>query len=496
MQMTPWFVAIDLALLSLAVVGGGMLDWSRIALGYCVGLGTATLTLVATQLVTPRHPLVVKLVERRPPIRAMSKALILVWIMNHRQNIWNAIQRVAFVCQNLNWEEFLIFFPWRKAGIGCLYGVALAGPLIHLGAIQRLIRVSYTHGLSLAMDVNDFQRSVSNIENAGTSPLSESEMKQRLLWRWKRVWREPQRVLVTINDYRERFWYWLLFSGSVAEKLRIVEQEGRRREEASTSKLKILQRVAEDLKRNPDAPFPDRTKWKQNAMTALAERHQKDYDSWKKLDDTAKRGSTGDPLGIALQQALGIGLGFNFDHMNQDSDIPLTRRLQARAAKSAIKRVQELYDASKVTKELETITDPLQRDIRASEMRKAVENEITIMAERLSNLIPTDLSLPFPSDAKLFQFNTIDNYQRTSDNEFVLSTPFEKSPTIENLRKIIREQSCQNTPDYLDPWANESGGEKDDEFIEEWIRNRENLQTSSDPNHDQDGETEIETFLA
>lgn len=488
-HMLPWFVAIDSAILFATVFGSGMLYWSHIGLGYSVGLGTAALAAVTTQLMTPRHPILVQLVERRPPIRAMIKAFLLVWIMNRRQNIWTAIQRTVFVFQNLNWEEYLIFFPWRKLWTGSIFGIALAGPIIHLGAMKRLFRVSYTHGLSLAMDMNDFQRSLSTNEN-------DSAIKRQLLWRWKLVWRDPRRILVTINEYRERFWYWFLFSGSVAEKLRIVEQEGRKHEEAASNKLKILQRVAEDRKRNPDAPLPDRTKWKQNAMNALAERHQKDYESWKKMGDTANRQNTGDPLGIALQQALGIGLGFNFDHMNKDSEIPLTRRLQARAAKSAIKRVQELYDADKASKELDSITDPLQREIRASELRKTVDNEVAFLAERLSNLIPTDLSLPFPSDAKLYQFNNMDMYQRTSDNEFVLSTPFERSPTIENLRKSIRERSFQDVPDYLDPWANESSDKTDDEFIKEWLKHSEKPKTSSHLNSDQDDEKEIETYLA
>jgi hypothetical protein len=87
-------------------------------------------------------------------------------------------------------------------------------------------------------------------------------------------------------------------------------------------------------------------------------------------------------------------------------------------------------------------------------------------------------------------------YQRTSDNEFVLSTPFERSPTIENLRKSIRERSFQDVPDYLDPWANESSDKTDDEFIKEWLKHSEKPKTTSHLNSDQDDEKEIETYLA
>jgi hypothetical protein len=70
-----------------------------------------------------------------------------------------------------------------------------------------------------------------------------------------------------------------------------------------------IQRSTKDLEENVrqlDKLDPmDSTRWKQDAMDNLAREHQRDYDNE----------SYKDPLGVAIQQTFGIGLGFADGHM-------------------------------------------------------------------------------------------------------------------------------------------------------------------------------------
>ena len=72
--------------------------------------------------------------------------------------------------------------------------------------------------------------------------------------------------------------FWLLLSGSVQEKMR-KEIETKRKTEFYSLGQHVLERVAIDLKRFPDAPKPNAEKWKENAMENLRIQHQNDYDN-------------------------------------------------------------------------------------------------------------------------------------------------------------------------------------------------------------------------
>jgi predicted nuclease with TOPRIM domain len=100
-------------------------------------------------------------------------------------------------------------------------------------------------------------------------------------------------------------------------------------------------------------------------------------------------------LGVAVYKAFGIGLGYNFDHMSElgEGEEPTPRRLQARAAKSAVRRYNELNDAEKnlVTKMNES-KDPNEREHYQKlleKSKKKFDKEIKYLAGRLKELIPT-----------------------------------------------------------------------------------------------------------
>lgn len=184
-------------------------------------------------------------------------------------------------------------------------------------------------------------------------------------------------------------------------------------------------------------------------------------------------------MGVAVHQTFGIGLGFNFDHMSKPNEEEglSTRRLQARAAKSAIKRAQEIYDASAALSELDDIDDAKERRRRAAEMRKKADDEIKYLADRLSELIPTDLSLDDRKHTRIQQYAPTD-YVRTSSKEYAVRSPRVQSDAITNL---LRPEPSDDDVDYLNP-----AGVKlqDDEFVDEWIKRNQSGKSDVDDDDD------------
>ena len=179
-----------------------------------------------------------------------------------------------------------------------------------------------------------------------------------------------------------------------------------------------------------------------------------------------------------------------------DLELPSTRRLQARAAKSAIKRVQEIYDTESATAELDKIADPLDRDKRATELRRAADEEIKLLAQRFSELIPTDLCLDTGGGTKIEQYDS-SSFIRTSANEYVMpSARGERSSTIENLFKSHQgdpKSAAAYEIDYLHPMG-DSRDDTDDEFLEEWSKQYSAGGNSTVTEDDDQGNT-IKTFL-
>lgn len=137
---------------------------------------------------------------------------------------------------------------------------ATIGPLIYMDALQRIFVIVKGHDLSLALGTEEFERQIMDSKNVDG----------RTIFRWRFTWREPERVLSSIQRWSNQFTYWFLFGGSVRDKL------GKEFHARHLNELKqIRQTVWEGLK---DAPMPDRTKWKQAAMERLERKHKEDYE--------------------------------------------------------------------------------------------------------------------------------------------------------------------------------------------------------------------------
>ena len=537
-QLTRWTVATDLACLAATVAPSRF----HLGLGYGVGMASVGLVALAARWVTPvsarnnesddgddnnkKQWKRSRVAQWRPAVKFLASAAVVVWILSRSLYWISALAQAATTAKTLSVEELVVYFPWRKVLNGLGVAVALLGPVCHLYAFRKLVRVLYTHNLSLALGTEGFQEALREAENDDTASSDKKEPKRLMQWRYKLTWREPERIRVTLDRWRGEFWYWLFLKGSVQEKLS-KEAAGRFKSEVQSRGLTIWQRLAKERAQYPDAPLPDRTKWKENAMKRVAEWHQQDYDAntiirkkkalfcfnqWSRqtLHRSHKQTHTliatisfQDPLGIAVQQTFGIGLGFNFDHMSKDSDLSASRRLQTRAAKSAIKRAQEIYNAEAAREEVDRILDPADRDRRAAKRRQESDDEIQQMAKRLTELIPTDGCLAKPARIELYDAI---NFERISPNEYVMtqSPPVDiDSQALLNLLASRRNKTSTAAAyeiDYLNPMGNTTNSTGDDEFIEEWYNQHFLLQqqgrnsSSADENED-DQEDAVETFL-
>lgn len=354
--------------------------------------------------------------------------------------------------------------------------LAVAAPLALIVVRLRQLRIVHTHNLSLGrawddvgarpMPPQSFSSTTSNDNNDTATPTSVTSTHQ---WRYRYEWVEPRRIGSLLQGWRKKLGYYLFLSGSVDEKLRkdaSQRQSGYIKERG----LHILQRIDRDLEHRPEAFALGRDEWKQRAMEKMAEQHSKHYDL-KTFED---------PLGIIVNQVLGVGLGYSFDH---ESDLPAgvepsTRRLQARAAKSAIQRSQEIYNATSVRALLETIEDPAERDQTKARLRQDAEAEIQHLAKRLTELIPTDMNLDSPTTRYV-----VPDFKKKSNNEYVASEPLDYSPSLERLRAVSQmEIDDATTASLLQPVVDEAAPstsddlhqgdnlttKKDDEFVEAW----------------------------
>jgi len=290
-QLTRWTVATDLACLAATVAPS---RW-HLGLGYGLGMATVGLVALAARWVKPvsarynesdddnnkknqwKRSL---LAQWRPAVKFLASAATILWILGRRSQYWvSALGQAATTAKTLSVEELLLYFPWRKILNGLGVAVALLGPVCsHLHAFRKLVRVLYTHNLSLALGAEGFQEALREAESDDTVSSDKKESKRLIQWRYKLTWREPERIRVTLDRWRGAFWYWLFLKGSVQEKLS-KEAGGRFKREFQSRGLTIWERLAKEKAQYPDAPFPDRTEWKENAMKRVAEWHQQDYDA-------------------------------------------------------------------------------------------------------------------------------------------------------------------------------------------------------------------------
>lgn len=265
------------------------------------------------------------------------------------------------------------------------------------------------------------------------------EVESRYKWRHRLRWREPERIQAIMERTTGSWFYWLVIAGSVEDKLE-KESIAKLKEKNSAQGVKLWDMARADIESNPFAPVPDRDLWKKDAMANVAKFHQSDYD---------KKSFT-DPLGVAVQQRLGIGLRFMDDHTRRlkKEEKVSTRRLQARAGKSAVARANDLYrERNEITAGIvENVKDPVERQKQIDQVREKVEEEVAYLAQRLTELIPTEAD---PSDGPGLK---LQNYIPNSTMEvggqklkFIL--PSDRSNTVEALLRQFADKSGTTSAD-------------------------------------------------
>lgn len=236
-------------------------------------------------------------------------------------------------------------------------------PLAHLVAVSRIIQIVYGHDLPLTLTPDAYPAALGNND----------EMQRRMKWRLRFEWRRNRRLSIRVEmlTRTRTFLYWLFL---------------KRQADDTISDPSFFDTIREKKKeffesdRRDGRKRPNRDQRKENIMGNLARIHQADYER-----NGAKNAD--DPLGVAVQQVFGIGLSFLFDYTSplKEGQEPSPRRLQARAAKSAIRRLQVLNDAER---EFDEGPRSMSDDEAREKRRKAIEAEKEALAKRLTELIP------------------------------------------------------------------------------------------------------------
>ena len=147
-----------------------------------------------------------------------------------------------------------------------------------------------------------------------------------------------------------------------------------------------------------------------------------------------------------MYKELGIGLGFEFDHMSylNATQTPSARRLQARAAKSAVRRAQVIRsNFTRAREELDSIADPEARERRSLQLQRQADEEIRYLASRLSELVPTDLSLGVE------EADRIEQYSRRNPPRYDVQLPSQGSSIRGHtlLSQILHDENMRREGD-------------------------------------------------
>jgi len=333
------------------------------------------------------------------------------------EKVWQSLQMpISKVPRGVIMDALSRLVLWASVSF-----ISLIGPCIHIRSLAKRFRVGFMHDISLALDADEVQKAVND----------DSYLQSRRKWRYRLEWRDDEdtkRLAKVYQTWKDRLYYWLFHEGKPAEK--IAQMMAEEVEESSPLRQSLLQnRIPEEvssMKSMNISTYTPRDEWQKKAMKMLADKHQHDYD----------RKSFDDPLGVALHQSLGIGLGFNFDHDRplKKGEKPSLLRLQARAAKSAIRRAQELRNAKAAIEELNKISDPKEKNARKRELRRRSQGEIEFLAARMTELLPPPSASGYDEFRKISQFKRFQEkeYRRVSSRELVTVDPMDSAKSIEN----------------------------------------------------------------
>lgn len=152
---------------------------------------------------------------------------------------------------------------------------------------------------------------------------------------------------------------------------------------------------------------------------------------------------------------------------------PSVRRLQARAAKSAIRRVQEIYDVQSAREKLDRIEDPDERNRMARAVREETEIEVKYLANRLTKLVPNTYSSEFDDGLlEVQQLRDTRSYKRTSSHEFTIDSLEDTAAAS----KGVKIPSFDSRVDELDKSSSNRDliKEFDDDFLESYLEHLQN----------------------
>jgi hypothetical protein len=292
-------------------------------------------------------------------------SLAIIW---REQTLWLLKNASSFLAKKadlpLLFERLGRMFSFRPMLVPriFLWSHPIIRPLAHLIAVSRTLQIVYSHDLPLTLTPDAYAAALGNND----------EMKRRMKWRLRIGWRRNRRLSDSVELLRTNFRYWFFVEGRVSNMGR-----------EDTGDISTLIDLIESDRRNGRG-WTNRDQWKDEAMTNMAKIHQADYE---------RNGAVNaeDPLGVAIHQTFGIGLSFLFDHTSplKEGQEPSPRRLHARAAKSAIRRLRDLYDAeSEFDERPRTVADDVSRERRRIEIKEEKE----ALAKRLTELIPIEES--------------------------------------------------------------------------------------------------------
>jgi len=353
---------------------------------------------------------------------------------------------------------------WKTVGVGSLVSLSLLGPLIHLKAFSKIFQVEYTNDLPALSTEESYQRAIEE------RPSRASDM----AWRHTIRWRKPQRLKVSKGWIYHDIIYSCLFQGSALE--RIDDDRTEQIRKRVWSGRTIAERIERELENLPEGVLlnGDSEDWKTRAMDFQARKHESSY-STQTFED---------PLGVAIYKAFGIGLGYNFDHMSEpkEGQEPSPRRLQARAAKSALRRYNELNDAEQALIQTTNELDPKDRDDQTlTDTKQEFDDELEYLAGRLQELIPSRSTVEEFGlmDAAKFKMKSEPRYRKVSPTEYrkLEEDPlgFDESST---LGKILN--------------TNENN-EDDQETNEDVVENNNETKSSDTDSGDNDDDDENDT---
>jgi len=346
----------------------------------------------------------------------IASSFVLLILLLAKRNM-NAISQSTMLLQSSN------SLSMGRKILGYFAGALAATPLVwHTASFARILKIEYTNDLPLNMDPKEFARKF--------------EEPSRNEWRFRINWREPQRVAVVLDEWLDEWYgrvlYSLIVHASVEERIR-QETQPWRDDPVRKRGVHIFQRLEYDMKNSRRSKTPLS---KETVMEHVKRQHAKRFDM----------GIVDDPIGQALYKTFNIGLGFEFEPFLNATDAeknPTSRHLQVKAAKSAIRRAQTLYKKGLEETFLERFQDdPEIREQKWDHFNESRKKEMTFMAERLTELIPTEfdlMSLDYESDKFKIPRSALDGESY--------------SPVIEALLRESRNQTAADEIDYLNPFC-------------------------------------------